>query len=158
MQNNWSNLCVKSNTAEKHKWAPLLSCFIRIPMMFWLIRYACLPEAAGHKLCWSSLRPVDVEPESLFDPGVDCRASFLHIRQLQGHHTCRRWQDTERITKDQVPSFDYYHSFFHWFHFYSFYYFFLIIFKPFLIPSFTRGQFPSQVIMFWGLLMTKDTL
>lgn len=49
-----------------------------------------VPEAAGHELGRPSLRPVDVEPESLFDPGVDCRASFVQVRQLQSHHTCRR--------------------------------------------------------------------
>lgn len=57
------------------------------------------PEAAGHDLGGTSPRPVDVQPESLFDPGVDRRAALLHVGQLQSHHACRR---THSYTNTQL--------------------------------------------------------
>lgn len=62
--------------------------------------HVSVPETAGHELGGSSPGPVDVEPQSLFDPRVDCRPSFLHIWQLQGYNTWRRpdMEDMQRIT------------------------------------------------------------
>lgn len=45
------------------------------------------PEAAGHKLSGTTPRPVDTEPQSLLDPRINGRASFLQIWQLKSHHT-----------------------------------------------------------------------